>query len=120
MSQQPSLVISKKQGRKMISNIELEASLKEHVQTQDKLVEGRLKLWIMTAIVAQLIPLVTIAFFIGGIYENMSVSAKLLAAQTVAMDSAKADDEERRRWELAVEIWGRKQADPFVPPPRKN
>lgn len=77
-----------------------------------------MKLWIMTAIVAQLIPLVTIAFFIGGIYENMSVSAKLLAEQTTAMKTAQKDDEERRRWELAMEIWAGKQADPFIPPPR--
>jgi hypothetical protein len=119
MSQQPSLVISKKQGRKMISNIELEASLKEHVQTQDKLVEGRLKLWIMTAIVAQLVPLVTIAFFIGGIYSQMSATAKLAAEQTAEFKVAKLNEEERRRWELAVELWAAKQPEPFTPPQRR-
>lgn len=103
-----------------ISNDVLEANLKEHVQIQDKLVEGRLKLWIMTAIVAQLVPLVTIAFFIGGIYNQMSATAKLAAEQTAEFKVARTNEEERRRWELAVELWAAKQSDPFSPPPRRN
>lgn len=103
-----------------ISNEMLETNLKEHVQIQDKLVEGRLKLWIMTAILAQLAPLITIAFFIGGIYTNMTLSSKLIAEQTTAFKLAAKDDEERRRWELAVEIWAGKRKDPFIPPPRTH
>lgn len=55
--------------------------MREHIEAQDKLLEHRLKLWILYAVAAQIIPLLTIAFFIGGIYQTLTTSVITLQKQ---------------------------------------
>lgn len=97
---------------------ELENRLNRHVETQDKLLESRLKLWIASAVIMQVVPLITIAFFIGGIYQNMSSSIALLSQQQNELNARGKWMEDRQRWELAVEIWGAQMNPPLrVPRP---
>ncbi len=84
---------------------ELEEHLKQFVHDQDKLLESRLKLWIMSAVIMQVVPLVAIAFFLGGIYQNLNSSmAVVQAQQTELVRQAKWMDK-RERWEADIELW---------------
>lgn len=95
---------------------ELEKRLRAHVETQDTLLENRLKLWIMSAIVLQLIPLITIAFFIGGIYQNLNSSVALVQKQQDQLVANARWMQERQQWELTVELWGAQLKPPLHTP----
>lgn len=95
---------------------QLEEDLKIHAETQDALLEGRLKMWIMSAIVIQVIPLITIAFFIGGIYQNLNASMALVQTQQQELAANARWMQERAQWELSVELWAVSQKPPFRPP----
>jgi hypothetical protein len=95
---------------------ELERRIREHVETQDKLMESTLKMWIMSAVVLQIIPLVTIAFFIGGIYQTLNSSITLLQTQQQQLSANSQWMQERRQWELSVELWGAQQEPPLRTP----
>ena len=102
----------------MVELEELENRLNRHVETQDKLLESRLKLWIASAVIMQVVPLITIAFFIGGIYQNMNSSIALIQQQQNELTARGKWMEDRQRWELAVEIWGAQMTPPLrVPRP---
>lgn len=92
---------------------ELEGRIREHVAAQDKMLESRLKMWIMSAIVLQIIPLVTIAFFIGGIYQNLNSSIALIQTQQQQLAANARWMQNRRQWELSVELWGAQQNPPL-------
>lgn len=66
----------------------------------------------------QVVPLITIAFFIGGIYQNMNSSITLIQQQQSELTARGKWMEDRQRWELAVEIWGAQMQPPLrVPRP---
>ncbi len=92
---------------------ELEDHLKQFVQDQDKLHEGRLKIWIMTAVIMQVVPLITIAFFLGGIYQNLNGSLRQISAQQVQLARNEQWMRQRERWELSVEIWAKQVKPPL-------
>lgn len=95
---------------------ELETRLREHVAAQDKMLESRLKMWIMSAIILQIIPLVTIAFFIGGIYQNLNSSITLIQSQQQQLAANSRWMQDRRQWELSVELWGAQMQPPLHTP----
>lgn len=90
-------------------------SLKEHVQIQDELVASRLKIWILGAIVVQVVPMLTIAFFMGGIYTNLNMTTNSMKR---GLEQLQRRELERVRWEYAIEAWGREQRPPLILPPR--
>lgn len=95
----------------------MESRLKQHAETQDRALEAHLKVWILSAILVHLIPLISIAFFLGGIYNDMSATKLLIEQQKTAAITQQAWMEERRRWELSMELWAAQQKPPFKPPP---
>lgn len=94
----------------------LKEDLQDHVATQDKILEGKLKMWIMSAVVLQIVPLVTIAFFIGGIYQSLNSSMSLVKEQQRELTARGQWMQERAQWELAVEIWGAQLNPPLRVP----
>ena len=94
----------------------MENRLKSHAETQDRALEAHLKVWILSALVAHLVPLISIAFFLGGIYNDMNDTKSLIAEQRVAAAEQRVWMEERRRWELSIELWAAQQKPPFKPP----
>lgn len=97
---------------------ELERRLREHVNTQDALLESKLKMWILSAVVMQVVPLITIAFFIGGIYQNLNTSIGVIQKQQAQLAANAQWMQERRQWELSVELWGAQQKPPLRTTPR--
>lgn len=95
---------------------QLKEELQEHVQTQDLLLESKLKMWIMSAVVLQVVPLITIAFFIGGIYQSLSSSMSVVQQQQSDIRASRDWMQERAQWELSVEIWGAQQTPPLRVP----
>lgn len=95
---------------------QLKDELQEHVQTQDLLLESKLKMWIMSAVVLQVVPLITIAFFIGGIYQSLSSSMSMVQQQQNDIRASRDWMQERAQWELSVEIWGAQQNPPLRVP----
>lgn len=92
---------------------DLEAHLKDFVRDQDNLLESRLKIWIMTAVIMQVVPLVAIAFFLGSIYQNLNTSMLVVQGQTQQLASQAKWNEGRERWEHDVEVWASQVKPPL-------
>jgi hypothetical protein len=86
------------------SNAAMNQDLKEYIDQRDTVVEQKIKLWILTSVLAQVLTLVAtlapIIFYLGGIYQNANRSIELLNAQSqFASDASRrlAGIEEQQR-----------------------
>ena len=90
--------------------------IKSYIDQRDTVVEQKIKLWIMSSLIAQVMALAPIIFFLGGIYQNANSSLDLLKAQTVVssdiMLRVRAIEERDRE----VRAWAKtKGFIPFTP-----
>ncbi len=60
--------------------------IKNYIDQRDTVTEQRIKLWIMSSIIAQVLTLAPIIFFLGGIYQSANTSLELLKAQVVVSE----------------------------------
>lgn len=79
--------------------------IKNYIDQRDTVVEQKIKLWIMSSLIAQVMALAPIIFFLGGIYQNANTSLELLKSQKIASDDItrrveliEARDREVRAW----------------------
>lgn len=61
--------------------------VKNYIDQRDTIVEQRIKLWIMSSVVVQILTLLPVIFFLGGIYQNLNASLTMLSNQQKTMDS---------------------------------
>jgi hypothetical protein len=62
--------------------------IKSYIDQRDTVTEQKIKLWIMSSLIAQVMALAPIIFFLGGIYQNANTSLELLKSQKIASDAA--------------------------------
>lgn len=60
--------------------------IKQYIDQRDTVVEQKIKLWIMSSLIAQVMALAPIIFFLGGIYQNANTSLDLLKLEKVSSD----------------------------------
>ncbi len=84
---------------------ELEDHIKQFVHDQDKLLESRLKIWIMTAVIMQVVPLVAIAFFLGGIWQNLNANILVIQSQQTQLEAQTKWNDHVERWQHDVGMW---------------
>lgn len=61
--------------------------IKIYIDQRDTVVEQRIKLWILSSLVAQVVALAPIIFFLGGIYQNANQSLDLLKSQKIVSEA---------------------------------
>lgn len=88
--------------------------LKEYIDQRDNAVEARIKLWIFGAILANVLGMVPVIFFLGGIYADGRTAVELLEAQQAELTQRGVWMQDRERWEMSVEMWARDQG--YEPP----
>lgn len=92
--------------------------IKAYIDQRDTMVEQKIKLWIMSSVIAQVVVFVPVIFLLGGIYTNANSSLAILKDQqtAVAVSSARLDAVEARQLEMRA--WARtKGYIPFTPEP---
>ena len=92
--------------------------LKDYINQRDNAVEQRIKIWVVGSVLANLIALVPVIFFLGGIYADGRTAVKLLEEQQTELRQRGAWMQDRERWELAIEYWAQEQG--FKPPKYKR
>lgn len=92
--------------------------IKTYIDDRDTAVEQRVKYWVIGAVLAQVVALLPVIFFLGGIYQNANSSLELLKAQQRELAQRGSWMQDRERWEYAVEIWARPKG--FEPPKYKR
>ena len=65
----------------------MNAEIKEYIDQRDTIVEQKIKLWIMSYVAVQILALLPVIFFLGGIYQNLSASMTILSNQQKVMGS---------------------------------
>lgn len=68
------------------TRVPMNEDIKSYIDQRDTVVEQKIKLWIMSSLVAQVVALAPIIFFLGGIYQNANASFELLKSQKIASD----------------------------------
>ena len=90
------------------------ADLKAFVVERDNAVETRMKLWVIGATLTQVLALVPVIFFLGGIYSKIDASLDLQNQQQTELNKRGEWMQERQRWEDSVEMWAVPKG--YVPP----
>lgn len=92
--------------------------IKTYIDQRDTVVEQKIKLWILSSVIAQIMAMLPIIFFLGGIYQNANASLDLLKNQKIVSDSivARVQNSEERGREMRA--WAKtKGFIPFTPEP---
>lgn len=79
--------------------------IKSYIDQRDTIVEQKIKLWIMSSVLAQIALLLPIIFLLGGIYQNLNASASVLAAQQADNSRQTAWMQEREATERELQQW---------------
>lgn len=87
---------------------------KEFIRQLDLDVERRLKLWIISAVLAQVLTLMPVIFLLGGIYSDGRAAVKMLEQQQSELAQRGRWMQDRERWEMTMEAWA--QSEGFKPP----
>lgn len=77
--------------------------IKQYIDERDAMVEERVKGWLIRAVLAQLVTMLPVIFFLGGIYAQNAAALDLLKAQQSELAQSGRWMDERERWEQAVE-----------------
>lgn len=88
--------------------------LKEYIDQRDAAVEQRIKYWLISAVLAQVVALLPVIFFLGGIYNNANASLEILEDQQAELRQRGVWMQDRERWEQAVQTWA--ESEGFQPP----
>lgn len=90
--------------------------IKSYIDQRDTVVEQKIKLWIMSSLIAQVMALAPIIFFLGGIYQNANTSLDLLKSQKVASDDILVRVRAIEERDREVRAWAKtKGFIPFTP-----
>lgn len=76
--------------------------------------ETRLKYWVVVAVLTQLVAMLPIIFFLGGIYSTNNTSLSILQRQQAMLEKRGQWMQQRERWEQSVESWATPKG--FAPP----
>ena len=93
---------------------ELTEELKEYIDQRDTAVEHRIKLWVFGSILTQIIALLPVIFFLGGIYSDGRSAVKMLEEQQNELRQRGTWMQDRERWEMTIEIWAKQNG--YEPP----
>lgn len=90
--------------------------IKGYIDQRDTVVEQKIKLWIMSSLIAQVMALAPIIFFLGGIYQNANTSLELLKAQKIVGDDTSRRVQMIEDRDREVRAWAKtKGFIPFTP-----
>lgn len=84
---------------------QLEHRLEEKIDAEMQSVLTKMKFWIVSAVLTQVLALSPIVFFLGGIYNTNNAALELLQKQQSVLDKRGEWISERERWEQSVEMW---------------
>ena len=62
--------------------------IKNYIDQRDTVTEQKIKLWILSSVIAQVMAMLPIIFFLGGIWQNANQSLDLLKTQKIVSDAA--------------------------------
>lgn len=95
--------------------------IKSYIDQRDTVVEQKIKLWILSSVIAQVMAMLPIIFFLGGIYQNANASLDLLKNQKLASDTAILRIQGLEDRQREVRAWAKTKGfipfTPDVPPP---
>lgn len=93
-------------GRGVDEERHLLAQVDKRIEEKIGASESRLKLWVFGGVVTQLLAMVPIIFFLGGIYSTNTQTLALIQKQQDTLDRQLTWRQQREKWEQAVEAWG--------------
>lgn len=101
-------------GRGIEEERHLLAEVDSRIKAQVEAMGDRLKLWVLGGILTQIVMVLPIIFFLGGIYSTNNATLELIRKQQATLERRGGWMSERERWEQGVEQWAGPKG--FVPP----
>lgn len=87
---------------------------KDFIRAEDMAVYHRIKVWIFSAMLTNLIAIIPIIFFLGGIYSDGRAAVRMLAKQDLELNQRARWMQRREAFEMSMELWAKPQG--YVPP----
>ena len=101
-----------------ITDRAMQEDIKSYIDQRDTVVEQKIKLWILSSLVAQIMAMLPIIFFLGGIYQNANASLELLKNQRTISDSLMIRVQNIEDRQREARAWSKtKGFMPFTPDP---
>lgn len=92
----------------------LKKALEQDIDSKIDAAVTRMKFWVISAVLTQVITFLPVIFFLGGIYTSNNQALELMQKQQTVLEKRGAWMNERERWEQGIEQWAGPQG--FVPP----
>lgn len=92
-------------GLKAMESAGYGEDIKEYINTRDALVEQRIKYWVLVSVLTQVIAILPIIFFLGGIYQSSNNALQMIKDTRDQMVNQQVWMRERENWETSVEMW---------------
>lgn len=79
-------------------------SVKEYIDSRDSIVEQKIRLWIITSVLVNIVALVPVIFLLGGLYQNGTAALDLLKQDRIDIADSKAWHTHAEKRELKLEM----------------
>lgn len=90
--------------------------IKNYIDQRDTVTEQKIKLWILSSVIAQVMAMLPVIFFLGGIYQNANASLGILQTQKTATDLAAVRIQALEDRQREMRAWAKtKGFIPFTP-----
>lgn len=91
-------------ARKGVLSQEVE-HIDAHIDRKIETAVSKMKFWVVSAVLTQIVALLPMIFFLGGIYSTNNAALEILKKQQSEMDRRGTWMHERERWEQGVETY---------------
>ena len=83
----------------------LKKDLEHDIDTKIDSAVTRMKFWVISAVLTQVVALLPVIFFLGGIYNSNNQALDLMRKQQSMLEQRGVWMSERERWEQSIETW---------------
>lgn len=96
----------------------MKSDLERQVDSKIDAAVTKMKFWVISAVATQLLAMLPVIFFLGGIYSTNNAALTILEKQQSVLEQRAAWMNEREKWEQGVEQWATPKG--FTPPRYRN
>lgn len=96
----------------------LKSDIERDLQVQVDATVTKMKFWVVSAVLTQLVAMLPVIFFLGGIYSTNADALETIKKTQAVLEQRGAWMNERERWEQSMEQWAGPKG--FQPPRYRN
>ena len=93
---------------------QLEERIDAKIDTKIDAAVTKMKFWVISAVLTQIVAMLPVIFFLGGIYNTNATALDMLRKQQAVIEKRGEWMNQRERWEQSIEMWAEPKG--YAPP----